>query len=123
MAGLVPTSRPRPQSCFTRRRSSATSRSASDFSAALGMSSLSRDTSTGLVRKSYAPSFIAATAVSIDPCPVSRITAAKGTSSVSARRSSSPSIPGMTRSLITTAGWATRALSSASAPSAAWSTA
>ena len=50
MPALVPTRRPIPQTWLSLRRSSATSRSASPRSAALGMSSRRRATSTGLVR-------------------------------------------------------------------------
>ena len=123
IALLVPTSLPTPHTCRTRRRRSVTSRTASAFSAALGMSILSRATSTGFVRKSYAPSFMAATAVSMLPCPVRRMTAAKGNSSCRALRRASPSRRGMMRSVITTEGRAVRARSRASSPSAASSTA
>ena len=55
----------------------------------------------GLVRKSYAPFFIASTAESMLPCPVSTITGIPGVSVVMRLRTSSPLIPSILRSVTT----------------------
>ncbi len=79
----------------------------------------SRGTSSGFSMKSNAPSRMACTAVWIVPRPVSNTTGQSGSSPRSARRSHSPSMLGMTRSVRMTSGCHSIARRSASVPSLA----
>src|SRR5438105_5320311 len=68
---------------------------------------------SGLVRKSYAPSFIAATAASTVPYAVIRTTSASGATARTPRSSSWPLIPGIIRSVSTTSTDSPRRISRA----------
>src|SRR6267143_3254025 len=71
---------------------------------------------SGLVRKSYAPSFIAATAASTVPYAVIRTTSASGATARTARSSSCPLMDGIIRSVSTTSTACARRVSTASSP-------
>ena len=79
--------------------------------------------SSGLVRKSRAPSLIASTAVSTVPWAVIKITGRCGSPALSRVSSSRPETSGITTSEITIAGFSRPICASASSPEAARATA
>ena len=74
----------------------------------------------GLVRKSEAPRFIASTAESIVPKPVTTIAGSPGASASTASSTDRPSMSGSFRSRISAWSFSCRATASAARPLAAW---
>ena len=79
--------------------------------------------SIGLVRKSVAPRFIASTAVSTVPKPVTTMAGSPGCCSSTASRTAAPSMSGSFRSRMSACSVSRRAAASAARPFEAWRTA
>jgi hypothetical protein len=105
----------------SRRRTTSNSICVSRWRMALARMVRRRVASTGFSRKSYAPSFIASTANSIDPMAVStttvRFASSPDPASVSLVKSPIPSIRGIFKSVMTMAGFQATAFSHPSTPS------